>query len=255
MCLIAFRWQPDAPQRLVLAANRDEWYARPAAAAHWWPHPLPNALVPVPVLGGQDLMAGGAWLAVSPQGRMAALTNYRDPTEHKPDAPSRGELVTRFLASGQSALEFLTALRPQAARYRGFNLLVFDGSVLAAYESRFDTVVLFPPGVHGVSNARFNSPWPKLAVLRRVLDAHAEDDAALWQQLADETRPPDADLPDTGVGLDWERQLAPCFIRTPSYGTRASSILRLWQDRVQFTERSFAEGVLHAEQVFRFALS
>ena len=246
MCLIAFRWDPGHPTPLVVAANRDEFDARPTAPADWWEGGR--------ILAGRDLQGGGTWMGVSREGRFAALTNIREPARFDPAAPSRGALVVDFLAGGEAAGDYLARLRPQADRYNGFNLLVFDGREVLGFESRAARVVRLAPGVHGVSNAAFDTPWPKVAALTAGM-AGEPDDATLFACLADPRRAPDPDLPATGVSLEIERALSAAFIRMPGYGTRASTVVRLGRDRIEFTERRFEAGVAAGEGRFRFARS
>ncbi|GAB3262071.1 NRDE family protein [Chitinimonas naiadis] len=247
MCLIAFQWNPDSASPLLVVANRDEFYARPAAAADWWDDGM--------TLAGRDLKAGGTWMGVTRQGRFAALTNYRDPSRVKADAPSRGALVAAFLQGQASSADFIGVLRLDAPRYNDFNLLLYDGQRLLGYESRQDRTLRFGRGIHAVSNAGFDTPWPKVEILKAGLARDAADDDALLALLADPRRAEDSRLPQTGVPLEWERALSAAFIRTPDYGTRASSLVRLGGGRVAFTERRFTGGEPAGESRFEFALS
>jgi len=235
MCLIAWNWQPDSACPLLLVANRDEFYARPSAALHAW--------MDAPILAGRDLQAGGTWLGLGPGLRLAALTNHRDPQRNDPQAPSRGELVRAFLTDRASAADTLVALQAQAARYNPFNLLLFDGQHLLGFESRHARIVQLPPGVGGVSNADFNTPWPKLRHLKQglqtLLISPEPSDDALLALLHDRQIAPDAELPDTGIGLPLERALSAAFIALPGYGTRACSVLRLRDARFEFLEQGF----------------
>ena len=227
MCLIAFAWKAHPGYSLVVAANRDEWHERPAAPGAWWAdHP--------DVLAGRDLQAGGTWLGISRRGRFAALTNFRDPSDRKADAPSRGQLVTEFLVGKQSAQEYLCALRENAARYQGFNLLVGDGDTLFYFSSRMGEIITVPPGVHALSNQALNQPWPKVenakSALGAALHAKMPEDArrmAFYDLLSNDKLAPDAALPDTGVGLEWERVLSPALIVGEKYGTRCSTVLTI----------------------------
>jgi uncharacterized protein with NRDE domain len=219
MCLIAFQWRPGTPEPLRLAANRDEFYARPTAPLAWWEGGR--------ILAGRDLRAGGTWLGLSRDGRLAALTNFRAPGPRAEDAPSRGALPAAFLAGDAFAAAFVAALRPKASAYAPFNLLLFDGQGLVGYESRHDRTVAFEPGLHVVSNGDFDEPWPKAEALRAALAEGFPPDEDLLAILADERRPPDASLPLTGVPLETERQLSPIFVRTATYGTRVSTLVRI----------------------------
>ncbi len=247
MCLISFSWQPQSDQPLVLAANRDEFYHRPSAASHWW-RDAPQ------VLAGRDLEAGGSWLGMTRHGRIAMLTNYRAPTERNPDARSRGHLVADFLRGSDSPRQYLEQLLPRLGRYNGFNLIVGqlfgaggEPGALWVLESR-GTAGIRPvsPGSHGLSNALLDTPWPKtrrlvsnvslLAARRAELDAYLE-------ALSCEQTAADIDLPDTGVGLAWERRLSSIFIRSADYGTRAQTVLRVQASgRVDWVERGFTRA-------------
>ncbi|MDD2920274.1 NRDE family protein [Rhodoferax sp.] len=246
MCLIAWNWQPDSPNPLLLIANRDEFYARPTEALHWWPD--------ANILAGRDLQAGGTWLGISRTGRLAALTNHRDPANMRADAPSRGELVSAFLQTDTNAEDFLTALATSAANYNPFNLLVFDGTRLMGLESRHAKVMAIRPGIGAVSNADFLTPWPKLARLSGSLQAllaqQHPSDAQLLALLHNPRIAVDADLPATGIPLEFERALSAAFIALPDYGTRASSVVRYETGSVRFLEQCFdANGSNGTRQV------
>jgi len=243
MCLIAFQWDPSGETPLVVAANRDEFYERLTAPMAWWEGGH--------LLAGRDLQAGGTWLGVGPGGRFAALTNHRDPSRTRPGRATRGLLPVRFLEVAHPAGAFLEELRPVAGRYNPFNLLVYDGRDLLGFESRHDRVVSFTPGIHAVSNGDFDEPWPKVQRLRAGL-VDAEGDEAL-QSLLQEAEPfPDERLPSTGVDLEWERALSPAFIRTPTYGTRASTILRLGREAISMLEQRYSSEGPEGRSEYRF---
>jgi len=235
MCLIAWNWQPTSPTPLLLIANRDEFYARPTEALHWWPD--------APILAGRDLQGGGTWLGISRSGRLAALTNHRDPTNMRADAPSRGELVRAFLQTDANAADYLSALLERAADYNPFNLLVFDGTHLMGLESRHAKVMALQPGIGAVSNADFSTPWPKLSrlsgSLQTLLAQAHPGDADLLALLHNPDPAADIDLPATGIPVELERALSAAFIALPDYGTRASSVVRFGADHVSFMEQSF----------------
>lgn len=249
MCLIAWNWQPHNATSLVLIANRDEFYARAARPLHWWEGDT--------VLAGKDLQAGGTWLGVSRSGKLAALTNYRAATPPRTDTPSRGELVAEFLKSDGNATQFLQALAPRAGDYNPFNLLVFDGTQLLGLESRNAQVITMPPGIGAVSNADFQTPWPKLtrltARLQSSVNAGETDTPSLLTLLHDRSMPMDAELPHTGVALALERALSPAFITTPSYGTRACSVIQFQRTAVEFTEQSHGAAGLIASTHLSFS--
>ena len=253
MCLIAWNWQPNSSTPLLLLANRDEFYARPASPLHWW-KPAANG---AQVLAGKDLQGGGTWLGVSRTGRLAALTNFRSGEPQRSDTPSRGELVATFLHSDRSANDYLQQLAEHSSDYNPFNLLVFDGQQLMGLESRRATVLTHAPGLGAVSNANFNTPWPKLTQLRLGLATQATTNMAglhtLLPLLHDPTIAPDAALPRTGVPLALERVLSSAFITTPGYGTRACSVLALHHSRAEFIEQSFGPRGLISETQEQFS--
>ena len=164
MCLIAFAWKAHSEIRLIVGANRDEWHDRPASPAAWWKdHPH--------ILAGRDLQAGGTWMGVTRSGRFAAVTNFRDPSDKKSTARSRGELVTAFLLSAQAPHAFLTELKPRAHEYNGFNVIVGDATSLAYFSSHDRKIDALEPGVYALSNHRLNEPWPKVKMARSALEA------------------------------------------------------------------------------------
>jgi uncharacterized protein with NRDE domain len=221
MCLIVFAWKARADIPLVVAANRDEWRDRPAQPAHWWPeHPG--------MLAGRDLEAGGTWMGITREGRFAAVTNFRDPSERRTAALSRGALVTGFLLANDSPREHLARLAATAGEYNGFNLILGDGATLWYYSSREDKAREIEPGVHALSNNLLNEPWPKVIRGRaKMYEAIRQTDPspALFDLLADRSFVDDSQLPRTGVGIDWERRLATALITGDDYGTRASTVL------------------------------
>ncbi|WP_256080373.1 NRDE family protein [Massilia sp. YIM B04103] len=268
MCLIVFAWQVVPGVPLIAAANRDEYYERAAAPAASWPeHPH--------IFAGRDLKAGGSWMGItrcedapgqeepplqadcpnaatprpvappsncSPS-RFAAITNIRAPQEHKDDAPSRGQLVADFLAGSMSALEYVEQIRESSAAYNGFNLVLCDGRDLVWFSNKgMDDERCgkpLPPGIYGLSNALLDSPWPKVlktkAQFASLLCLGAPEEA-YFEMLSDTTRAPDLRLPETGVPLELERVLSAVKIESPSYGTRSSTVVKLYAN---------APGVLH----------
>jgi uncharacterized protein with NRDE domain len=235
MCILAWHWQPGANTELLLVANRDEFHQRPTRALHLW--------TPENILAGQDLQAGGTWLGLARGRRLAALTNFRSADPVRANAPSRGHLVQGFLRSQASAHDYLAQLQEHCADYNPFNLLVWDGVQLLGLESRHARIVALAPGPGGVSNADFHTPWPKLQRLQHGLQqaqvTQNADDASLLALLADTTPAPDHALPDTGVGHAREKLLSPIFVRSPVYGTRASSVVRVRADCAAFTEQTY----------------
>jgi uncharacterized protein with NRDE domain len=225
MCLITFAWDAHPRWRLLLLGNRDEAHARPTAPlARWADAPQ--------VMAGRDLQASGTWMGVSGDGRAGVVTNVRDPAANLKGA-SRGLLVADYLRASEPARRYAAMLQESGACYRPYNLLLFDART-AIYlgnhpNRRLEQV---RPGVHGVSNADFNAPWPKTRTLKARLtewlrESDGNDFAPLFAALADDAEWPDAVLPDTGVGIDLERRLSAAFIRGHRYGTRASTLIAI----------------------------
>lgn len=252
MCLILLAWKAHPRFPLVVAANRDEFFARPTAAAGF------GKESPA-VLAGRDLQAGGTWMGYTRDGRFAALTNYRDPAQMRKDAESRGSLVAGFLTGGESPADYIDRIAPGAARYNGFNLLVADRDDLAWYSNVGGERQLLAPGIYGVSNHLLDTPWPKLqaakSALARALDALPEDDA-LFDLLRDDGIHPDEALPRTGVSLEWERVLSSAFVKAPGYGTRSSTVLLAdGNGQVVFDEQTWLPGGAPGGRMrFRFSL-
>ena len=226
MCVLFVAVEAHPRYPLVLAGNRDEAHARPTAALARWTD-APN------VLGGRDLEAGGTWLGVTDAGRWATVTNVRDPASVYADRRSRGALVADYLRGHMAPEAYARLVQTERDAYNGFNLLVGDGADVWIASSRRDAGRL-APGIYGLSNDTLDTPWPKLvrgrAAFAHALRSERLDPEDLLSFLADETPAPDADLPETGVGLDLERVLSPLFIRGARYGTRASTALLLDRD-------------------------
>ena len=252
MCLIFFAHRHHPRYRLVVAANRDEYYDRPTLAAGFWPDE-PD------ILAGRDLLAQGTWLGVTRQGRFAALTNYRSTDDPHLDAPSRGLLVGEFLGCRESSPAYLDRVSRIGERYNGFSLVVCDGEQLAWYSNRGAGVEILKPGLYGLSNHLLDSPWPKVEQGKARLAELLADDGwsmdEVLDMLGDEGPPPDAALPDTGVGLARERMLAPLFIRGPAYGTRSSTVVSMDETGiVHFVERRYSPTD-HVHDTSRFELT
>ena len=183
-------------------------------------------------------------MGIDRAGRFAAITNYRDPSSWKNNAPSRGGLVSSYLCGNQSADKYSDKISRQAQLYNGYNLIVGDHCELFAYSNRGGKQKL-NPGIYGLSNHLFNTPWPKVSrgkkLLKTALDKKgAELEEALFALLADRKISADNKLPNTGIGLEWERVLSSIFITSPIYGTRSSTILLIGKNgRVKFVEKVF----------------
>jgi uncharacterized protein with NRDE domain len=227
VCLLVLAWNAHPRYRLVVAANRDEYHDRPSA-------PLGRWSSPDEVLAGRDLRAGGTWLGIDRRRRFGIVTNFRDLMPAPPEAPSRGGLIPGYLSGATGPGNYLAALEPEAAAYGGFNLLLADGESLWYASNRGTPFArALSPGIHGLSNERLDTPWPKLLRVRRGFEAWLRgggsvDDGELFTLLADRTQASDErDLPSTGVSPEWERTLSSPFVLNPRYGTRCSTLVAL----------------------------
>lgn len=228
MCLIVFAWQVVPGMPFIAAGNRDEFYARPTAPADWW-EDKPK------IYAGRDLQDGGTWMGITREGRFAAITNIREPSCKRDDAPSRGALVADFLSGDASPQEYIERIAADGDRYNGFNLLVGDRSQLLWYSNGEPdderNGKSLAPGIYGLSNGTLDAPWPKVvrtkAQFASLLCQGAPHDA-YFDMLSDSTRASDCRLPRTGVSLEWERVLSAAFIESPEYGTRSSTVVQLY---------------------------
>lgn len=250
MCVIAFAWQAHPRWRLLLVGNRDELHVRASAPLGRW-----NGAADL--IAGRDLVAGGSWMGVARGGRAAVVTNVRDPRASLAGA-SRGLLVTDYLRGAEAAAPHADRLAAEAARYRPFNLLLFDRT-----DARFVSnhpaaaAVAIAPGLHGLSNAALDEPWPKVRRTERALRewlARPGELSVLLDALHDEHAAADAELPDTGIGIERERMLAPVFVRGAQYGTRATTLIAIERDGTGVViERRFGpDGIPLGESLERF---
>jgi uncharacterized protein with NRDE domain len=248
MCLLVLAWRCHPQYRLVVAANRDEFHARPAAPLGPWPETAG-------IVGGRDLQAGGAWFAVGAGQRVGIVTNFREFGRQRRSAPSRGGLIPAFLSGTLAPQDFLQSLEADAPGYSGFNLLLADRNTLWYASNRADQFAReLPPGIYGLSNEFLDTPWPKLVRVRArfedLLQAAGSADpdalsANLFTMLSDrETAPPDT-VPPGDLSPEWARKLSAPFVLDPGYGTRCSTVLTIsGQGTLRITERRFdADGV------------
>ena len=254
MCLVLIAYKSHPRYPLIIAANRDEFFQRPAhSAGYWQDHPQ--------ILGGRDLKCGGTWMAVDNRGRVAAVTNYREPSEQKQNLRSRGFLVTDYLLGDDSPQDYLRNLSEHINEYDGFNLFAGDIATLYFYGSYLQQPLQMESGVHGISNGDLDYPWPKVnkgkhALAEIVGNRDTIEPGSLFNILLDREVPDDKLLPDTGVGLKLERMLAPVFVSGGEYGTRSSTVLLMDSSkRVYFSERNYdAEGNQQGVVKFNFQI-
>jgi uncharacterized protein with NRDE domain len=241
MCLILIAHQMTEQVPLLVLANRDEFYNRPTAAAERWDD-CPE------LVAGRDLVSGGTWFGACGS-RWASVTNIREGIRDKEhhSSKSRGWLVRDYLMNGMAPVDFLASIKPEEGEFAGYNLLLGDGEELWSSSNREDQAKSLAPGVYGLSNHLLDTPWPKVLrgkeSFKRLLEKIDFSHEEAFALLADTTRATDADLPDTGIPLEWERALSAIFITMPEYGTRCSTLLQVDADgRRFFTERRFTGG-------------
>ena len=255
MCLIVFAYKAHPRYELVMAGNRDEFYARPTASLHRWEdHPR--------LLAGRDLEGMGTWLGITREGRFAAVTNFREGTFPPKTVLSRGNLTGAYLTGNASPREYMEKVARTAGDYAGFNLLVGDAGHLFYFSNRSSLIRELTPGVYGLSNHLLDTPWPKVTrALSSFKKVVAESDMISISHVIDiltsRENVPDEALPNTGVDPAWERLLAPAFITSPTYGTRSSSVLRIdRKGEVVFHEQAWQparnEPIPAGERCFRF---
>lgn len=258
MCLILFALNLHPDYRLILAANRDEYYDRPTQALAFWDDGSE-------ILAGRDLEANGTWLGITPGGHFAALTNFRSSIAPITNAPSRGLLVSNFLAEKESPKQYLKRIETVGHSYNGFNLLVGDRKSLFYYSNRGSGIQHLESGIYGVSTCLLGTQWPKIVkgkdglatLISKKSEIHSED---LFSILMDRSYPPDDELPQTGIDRNWERILSPLFIVNEAYGTRSSTAILVNRiGKVTIAERTFVpkseESTAHETREFTFMLS
>ena len=252
MCLILVSFMSHPAHPLIIASNRDEFFNRKTSPMAWCPK-RPD------ILRGTDLKEGGTWMGISRSGRFAALTNHRDPSRINPEADSRGWIVSRFLEGNMEAPDFARTLTTEKATYNGFNLLFGTVDSLFHYSNVSDILTRLAPGVHGMSNALLDTPWPKVTTGKMALKALDTPQAEpIFALLADTEQPGDESLPETGMGMEWERILSPRFIQSEIYGTRSSCAITMDKSRALIaTERTYAckgkgPSDISGEKIFEF---
>ena len=245
MCLILFAYKVHPVYKLIVAANRDEFYKRPTAPAHFW-EDSPD------ILAGRDLEKMGTWMGVTSQGRFAALTNYRNPKEVAEGKRSRGELVADALKYNGNLSDYMRELSGNKDQYPGYNLLAGDADELYYYSNIGQELRKLEPGIYGVSNHLLNTEWPKVKIgkegLAKIINGKQGNMIEnLFSLLQNAEKASDELLPNTGVPLDMERMLSPLFIKSDYYGTRSSTVMLLSDKEIQYVERVFTNGQVNEQ--------
>ncbi|SMQ62235.1 Uncharacterized conserved protein, contains NRDE domain [Bacillus sp. OV166] len=251
MCLIVFAYRVHPVYKLLVAANRDEFYGRPTTPAHYWEE-RPD------ILAGRDLEKMGTWMGVTTSGRFAALTNYRDPKEVTEGKRSRGELVADALKHKGNIKDYMQSLVKKKDLYPGYNLLAGDGTELYYYSNKGQELLKVEPGIYGVSNHLLNTEWPKVqkgkeGMSKIINGEQVELVECLLSVLQNADQAPDELLPHTGVSLEWERMLSPLFIKSGNYGTRSSTVMLMSDKEIQYVERVFTKDGI-SDQQYRIEL-
>ncbi|MGF1636708.1 MAG: NRDE family protein [Cyclobacteriaceae bacterium] len=231
MCLIALAINSHPKYKLILAANRDEFYERPTTQAHWWAkHP--------DVLAGKDLKSGGTWIGINKSLKWSAITNYRDPSQMQQKTTSRGHLVSNYLIESQKPEAYLSYVKTDAAKYNGFNLLAADAEKCWYYSNMMGKVLPVDSGVHALSNHFLDTPWPKARQvqvgLEKLISKDLVNPDSLFELMMNKNQAADETLPDTGIDLELERKLSPVFIQFEKYGTRSTTVLLIDQHNESF---------------------
>ncbi len=238
MCLITFAYKIHPKYKLILVANRDEFFSRPTATAHWWSDHTA-------ILGGRDLQAKGTWMAMHRNGRFAAVTNYRDITKILPNAQSRGDLPVDFLLSKESSENYAQKMYNERAKYNGFNLITLDKEMtyISNYDDKIQTL---NPGIYGLSNALLDTPWPKVMQVKKDLHSFIQQPFELidlMEMMQDKQMAADEKLPNTGLDYTREKALSAVHIYTPDYGTRCTTAIAIAYDgNIQFIEKNYPVG-------------
>lgn len=241
MCLIFFSINQHPEYKLILAGNRDEFYSRKTALAKFWNEPI---------VGGCDLEAVspdgtcGTWMAMTKTGKLAFITNYRDPFNINPKAPSRGHLVTDYLLGDLTSDMYMQHIQQKAKHYNGFNLVVGDVNQLIYFSNYQNKIQILETGFYGLSNHLLDTPWPKVlkgkSAIGQILSQSDMNPETLFDILRNEETAPDSQLPETGIGLDRERALSSMFIKTTGYGTRCSTVILVKKNgKATFLERTY----------------
>jgi len=242
MCIVALAWQVLDDLPVCLISNRDEFYHRPSTQLQSWANS--------PIIAGQDLQSGGTWMGVTPQGRWAVITNYRDGADKQTYPTTRGYLIQAFLASDQTPIRFAQALQKQQRDYAGFNLFVGDRQQAVYMSNRGEAPQVLSQGVFVVSNGLMSDDWEKTKHLRKrftqeflpmlqVPDISEQDlQFAVWDILEDERKIIPDLLPNTGINPEMEALLSSTFIQSPIYGTRCSNFLRISSTQIDWIEKT-----------------
>ena len=254
MCIVTFNQHQHSKYKLIIASNRDEFYERPTAPAHFWgDHPS--------ILAGRDLKEMGTWLGVTKTGRIAILTNFRDLASEQLERKSRGNIAKQFLTSEKEPLALFEQLQQNKMKYNGFNFVGGTIDQLYHYGNNELSITSFKPGTYSVSNGPLNVSWPKTKKAKNMLENYINQDEDIYiddifTQLNDRELAPDHELPNTGINFELERNVSSIFIdREPNYGTKTSTVILVtYENEITFIERTFHHGQYEDEKRFEFSI-
>lgn len=246
MCLIFLSYKQNKDYPLIVLANRDEFYKRPTMSANYWEE-NPN------ILAGKDLEGGGTWMGITKNGYMSMLTNYRDIANIKPNAPTRGKLVSDYLQGEFSPKEYLKALSKTGSDYNGYSLITGSFNDPWYYSNYQNKIAQLGTGLYGLSNALLNSKWPKIETgkeeLAPLLLEDKIDKEALFNLMTNAKLAEDNQLPETGLPLEKEKAISSRFINIEGYGTRCTTLIMVDKSgKVNFTERQYENGAATGEE-------
>lgn len=224
MCLITIAYNVIEDRKLIIAANRDEYFQRPSKSAHFWEE-YPE------VYGGLDLEANGTWMAVDRKGRFGVVANWTETETRREQSKSRGELVKKFLIGNQDASSYLDGI--EWSRYRGVNVLLFDGSELHYANNRKGDRFELEPGFYGLTNTHLFDNWQRaqdgVALLKDAVGANDMDvlvDMLFVNEISDSSEV---------LGYNF----SPCFIVGTTYGTRSSAAIVFHNGHIDFCEQIY----------------
>ena len=242
MCIVAIAWQVLESRPLCIISNRDEFYHRPASTIHAW--------LNSPITAGQDLQSGGTWMGITPTGRWAVVTNFREGGSKAIYPTSRGHLIQAFLESDVTPIRFAKKIEKIQCDYAGFNLFLGDQTQAVYMSNRGEEPQILPKGVYVVSNGLMSDDWEKtkhlrkrftqefLPMLQQADIPQTDIEYAVWNILEDERKIIPTLLPETGIAIEMEELLSSTFIQSPVYGTRCSNFLSLKHQQFEWLEKT-----------------
>lgn len=246
MCLIGIIYNKHTDYKLVIAANRDEFYDRQTAHADFWKeYPY--------LLAGKDLEQGGTWLGITKKGKFAALTNFRNPNNTLAGAPSRGLLVKNFLINDYSPTEYLEYLEKAGDEYNGFSILLYDLNEFCYFSNKDEKSIEFESGIFSLSNGSINDKWPKMKEIEKNLNVLTDErniSNKLFKILMNDKPFPENQLPNTNIALEWEKVLSSIFVKSQNYGTRCSTVITIdYQNNIHFFEKTHLKRGIWSQTV------